>query len=373
MKVLVNISRILVGILFIFSGFIKANDPRGLSYKMQEYFDVWRMTDSLRSLMLWLDEYALTFSVIVITLEIVVGVALLFGWWRRFFNILLLLLIIFFTFLTGYAVFSGKIKTCGCFGDCIPLTAMQSFIKDLILCVLILILIIGEKYILPLFKSAVSIMLIIFSTLIVLAFQWYTLEHLPVIDCLPFKKGNNILELRKMPANAIPDKIAFKFIYEKNGAQKQFDETNLPDSTWNFIKREDVILEQGSNNEPPIKDYVLNTPEGVDTTNALLSQPNQYYLLYLKSIEDTAKWVNDFSAIVNAAKTSGKKVYVIASQAEAANNLINNQYHFNLPVLSCDVTAIKTASRTNPSLYLMNGPVVVNKWGRADFKKVDAK
>lgn len=373
MKVLVNISRIIVGILFIFSGFIKANDPRGLSYKMQEYFDVWRMNDSLRSLMLWLDEYALTFSVIIITLEIVVGVALLLGLYRRFFNILLLLLIIFFTFLTGYAVFSGKIKTCGCFGDCIPLTAMQSFIKDFILFVLILILLAGEKYILPFFKSAANGLLIIISTVIVLAFQWYTLEHLPVIDCLPFKKGNNILKLRKIPANAVPDKIAFKFIYEKGGVQKEFDETNLPDSTWNFVKREDVMVQQGSNNEPPIKDYVLNTLSGADTTDALLNQPNQYYILYMKSIEDTGKWVNNFSAIINAAKTSGKGVFVVASQAEAANNLINNQYHFNLPVLSCDVTAIKTASRTNPSLYLMNGPVVVNKWGRADFKKAISK
>src|SRR5258706_13883692 len=129
MKIIVNISRIIVGVLFIFSGLVKANDSLGLSYKMQEYFDVWRQYSSLHSLMLWLDNYALAFSIITITLEIVVGVAILLGWHKRFFSFLLLLLIIFFTFLTGYAVLSGKIKTCGCFGDCIPLTAMQSFIK----------------------------------------------------------------------------------------------------------------------------------------------------------------------------------------------------------------------------------------------------
>src|SRR5437868_2370577 len=106
MKILVTIARIIVGVLFIFSGLIKANDPLGLSYKMQEYFDVWRQYSSLHDFMIWLDNYALIFSVVMITFEIVAGVAILLGWYKKFFSILLLLLIIFFTFLTGYAVFS---------------------------------------------------------------------------------------------------------------------------------------------------------------------------------------------------------------------------------------------------------------------------
>ena len=133
MKIILNISRIIVGLLFIFSGLIKANDPLGLTYKMQEFFEVWgKSFPSLHSLMLLLNDYALAFSIITITLEIIVGVAILFGWDKKFFSWLLLILIIFFTFLTGYAVFSGKNKRCGCFGDCIPLTSMQSFIKDFV-------------------------------------------------------------------------------------------------------------------------------------------------------------------------------------------------------------------------------------------------
>ncbi len=116
MKILVNISRIIVGVLFIFSGLVKANDPSGLSYKMQEFFEVWGQYSWLHGLMQWLNDYALIFSIIMITLEIIVGVALLLGWGKRFISWLLLLLMIFFTFLTGYAVLSGKIRTCGCFG-----------------------------------------------------------------------------------------------------------------------------------------------------------------------------------------------------------------------------------------------------------------
>src|SRR5450432_211495 len=129
MKQLINIARIIVGVLFIFSGLVKANDPLGLSYKMQEFFEVWKFH--------WLDNYTLAFSIIMIVFEIVAGVAVLLGWRMKLFSWLLLLLIIFFTFLTGYAYLSGKIRTCGCFGDCIPLTAVQSFTKDLILTALI--------------------------------------------------------------------------------------------------------------------------------------------------------------------------------------------------------------------------------------------
>src|ERR1051325_1476620 len=129
MKVAVNITRIIVGLLFIFSGLVKANDPLGLSYKMQEFFEVWGLAG--------FNDYTLFFSLVMNSFEIIAGVAVLLGWRMRFFSWMLLLLIIFFTFLTGYALFSGKIKTCGCFGDCIPLKPIHSFIKDLVLLVLI--------------------------------------------------------------------------------------------------------------------------------------------------------------------------------------------------------------------------------------------
>src|ERR1700733_10193181 len=124
-KTFLNTARLIVGVLFIFSGLIKANDPLGLSYKMQEFFEVWNLHG--------LNDFTLAFSVIMIVFEIVAGVAILLGWQMKLFSWLLLLLIVFFTFLTGYAYLSGKVRECGCFGDCIPLTAGESFTKDLVL------------------------------------------------------------------------------------------------------------------------------------------------------------------------------------------------------------------------------------------------
>ncbi len=370
MKTAVNISRIIVGVLFIFSGLIKANDPLGLSFKMQEYFEVWRQYSPLHNIMIWLDNYALPFSIIIITLEIVVGVAILLGWYKRFFSLLLLLLIIFFTFLTGYAVLSGKIKTCGCFGDCIPLTATQSFIKDIVLLALIVVIVIGTRYLRQLFSRTVNFLIVVIAALLVLGFQWHVLKHLPVADCLPFKKGNNILDLRQMPADAVQDKVEFKFIYEKNGQQKDFNPANLPDSTWTFLKREDVIVEKGRNNEPPIKDFFITTLSGTDTTEAILNQPKSYYLFFIKDFDEgTNKWLTGFTSIYSLAKQKNIPLIVIASQAATAQQFFNATNNYDVPVFSCDATALKTASRTNPSLYLMKGPVIQNKWGWADFDK----
>ncbi len=364
----INTARIIVGILFIFSGLVKANDPLGLSYKMQEFFDVWSQAPALTTLMHNLNNYALPFSIIMNTLEIVLGIALLVGWKPKLVSWLLLLLIIFFTFLTGYAVLSGKIRTCGCFGDCIPLTAVQSFLKDIILCILIIILVTGARFIHPVFNNIQAGFFILLSLFLVVVFQFYVLKHLPVTDCLPFKKGNNILELRKMPADAIPDKMDFIFIYSKKGQHKEFSKEKLPDSTWTFVKRQDIIIQKGKNNEPPVKDFYLNTLSGQDSTEALLSQKGKYYLLFIKDLDvNKTPWLSDFNKILEKAKSSNTPVTIVATQASEVNDFFNIKNHYNLQVLSCDATALKTASRTDPSLYLMKGPVVANKWGWANF------
>src|SRR4030095_5135088 len=136
-KNILLVVRWVVGPLFIFSGLIKANDPLGLSYKMQEFFEAWN----------WyaLNELTLPLSLVMNVFEVLAGVAVIIGWRMRLFSWLLLLLIIFFSFLTGYALFSGKIKTCGCFGDCLPLIAAQSFTKDLVLLLLIIILFMSRQ------------------------------------------------------------------------------------------------------------------------------------------------------------------------------------------------------------------------------------
>ena len=160
MKLAITIVRIVVGVLFIFSGLVKANDPLGLSYKMKEFFEIWNsgleygsffLKDILINLFQFLHDHSLSLSVFMIAFEILAGVALLLGWRMKVFSWLLLLLILFFTFLTGYAFYSGKFTNCGCFGDCIPITPKTSFLKDIALTLLIIFLFKYRKNIRPYF------------------------------------------------------------------------------------------------------------------------------------------------------------------------------------------------------------------------------
>lgn len=368
MKKLVNISRILVGVLFIFSGLVKAIDPHGLAYKMQEFFEVWKSSNFLPSTMSFLYDLALPFSIVMITLEIVVGVGLLLGKWKSFFTWLLLLLILFFAFLTGYAALSGKISTCGCFGDCIPLTSMESFIKDIVLLILILIIFFGRKYIHPVFSVPINIIILFASFLGVLFIQWYVMRHLPLVDCLPFKVGNNILEERKIPANAVPDVMDYRFTYEKDGKDQEFPMDALPDSTWTFVKRHDVLVKKGSNNEAPIKDFNLNSASGNDSTEAILSQPGDYYMFFIKDIEDKPeRWEGFFTKLYAKANAEGKGLIIVSSNPDQVSAHFHHEQKYDVPVFSLDGTSFKTAARTDPELYLMHGPVVKEKWGWADF------
>ncbi|MBK6935696.1 MAG: hypothetical protein IPH18_01540 [Chitinophagaceae bacterium] len=163
---------------------------------MQEFFEVWGLHG--------FNGITLLMSVLMNSFEIIAGVALLIGWQIRLFIWLLLALILFFTFLTGYTVFTGKPKNCGCFGDCLPVTSFTSFMKDLVLLVMIVFLLFKIRYIKAVSTLKPAAVYILVSAFFCVAFQWYTLNYLPVIDCLPFKKGNNISEKMKMPANAVP-------------------------------------------------------------------------------------------------------------------------------------------------------------------------
>ena len=165
MKIAINIIRIFVGLLFIFSGLVKATDPLGTAYKMEEYFEVWNadlaastffLKNALISLFHFLNDHTLFLSVTMNAFEIIAGAALLLGWRMKLFSWLLLLLMVFFTILTGYTYKTGRPTNCGCFGDCIKITPEYSFYKDVLLSILILVLLFARRHMKPLFSPALN-------------------------------------------------------------------------------------------------------------------------------------------------------------------------------------------------------------------------
>ena len=356
MKTLLSISRYIVGILFIFSGLVKANDPVGLSYKMQEFFEVWQLHA--------LNQFSLSFSILMIAFEIIAGVAVIIGWRFRLFSWLLLLLIIFFSFLTGYAVLSGKIRECGCFGNCIKLTAMDSFIKDILLLVLILFLFVNRKLVTSSIAKNTAAALLTVVTILSFGMQWWVLNHLPLVDCLPYKIGNNIIEERKIPKDAIPDSTVISFVYTKEGKEIEFDSDHFPadfnDSIYQFVKRYDKVVRKG-NAEPPIKDFVLIDAENNDSTEAILTAPGKLLILFSQGWKDS--WKSDIMELEKLAGDKNIRLIISTASAERAREQVP------VTVMKSDLVAIKTAARTDPTLFLLEGGTIKGKWAYADFEK----
>lgn len=364
MKYFLWIIRIVVGVLFIFSGLVKANDPLGLSYKMDEFFEVWEMY--------WAMPLSLPLSIVMIAFEIIAGVALLLGYAYRVFSFLLLLLIAFFTFLTAYVLFSGNIKECGCFGDCIPISNWDTFIKDVVLLVLGLILFIYRKRIKPVLSGYPGTAVMILTAFFAFGVQVYALEHLPFYDCLPYKVGVDMVEDRKIPKGAEPDQYEHIMIYEKDGVQKEFTMENYPwqDSTWHFVDRKDKLIKKG-NAIAKIQDFTISDYGGNEYTDYILTKEGYSFLWFVK---DPAKArtdnMDDLKTLAKACQEKGVPFYFLSSaNEESTNNFINDNglQGLGMEKLVLDGTVSKTALRSNPGLMLIKKGVIQGKWSFRDY------
>ncbi|TCJ18966.1 DoxX family protein [Flaviaesturariibacter flavus] len=381
MRIATNVIRVLVGVLFIVSGLVKANDPLGLAYKMEEFFEVWNASlaagsffakGALIGLFNWLHGHALALSIFMIALEIIAGVALLLGIWRRWVLNGLLLLIIFFTFLTAYATLSGKFRSCGCFGDCLPIPPLASFGKDIALLLLIIWLLVFQRYIQPLFSLRAGRLVLVLSVIFSFGIQWYFLRHLPAADCLPYKIGKNIPEGMKIPAGAVPDSFAMKFIYQKGGKQYDFDLSNLPtDTAYKFVDRQDKLVRKG-NAEAPIKGFVLQDAAGTDVTAQVLAEPKAV-LVFVLHFDNLNDWLPDVRELYRQARGRNVPFFVITANASKGRVLFNGAGLSEVVILSCDNTAVRTAARANPTVYLVEKGTIRDKTAIGSVKRVISK
>jgi len=363
-NILLSFSRFFVGALFIFSGLIKANDPLGFGYKLQEYFEVFHLN--------FLSPAATGIAILLCTLEIVLGALLILGFWSKKVAWGLLLLIIFFTLLTFISAAFKVVTSCGCFGDAIPLTPWQSFTKDLILLVLILIIFINKKAIEPLVKKASSQRnLAVAVTILSLGFGLYTYNVLPVIDFLPYKIGAHIPSLMVIPPGEKPDE--FEIMYhlknkktkaEKDMSDKDYLKTEIwKDNNWEIIgepiKR---LVKKGY--EPKIKDLVISDASGTDYTKEIIENP--YYSLVfvaydLNNTNESA--IGKLNAIaINATQQFNIRTVLLTSNAAQDAEAFVKKNNLFSEVFYADAVPLKSMVRANPGIILLKNGVIVNKW-----------
>lgn len=356
MKIVTNICRILVAVLFIISGLIKANDTIGFSYKLVEYFEIFNMH--------FFVDYAVGLSMFICIFEIIVGVALLIGAYTNLNLWLLLLMIIFFTLLTGYSAITHKVTDCGCFGDAIKLKPFDSFMKDVVLLVMILIMFFGQFYIEPVFKNkTIQSIIMGVSLLVVTFFTFYTYMFLPRIDFLPYKVGNDIYQQMQLPENAKKDSILMVFVYEKDGKQLELgmNDIGMVDETYKFIERKDKVIVEGD--KAPIHDFKLFDASGNDYTDSLLNQKGFKLILVQTDLKKSRKGTE--VAMANLAlqcKAANVPLWALTNSSFDFVEPYRHENQLPLTYYNMDITPLKSMVRSNPGLLLLKDNVVIKKW-----------
>lgn len=363
-KVALNFSRIFVGVLFIFSGLIKANDTLGFGYKLEEYFDVFHIS--------FFSPYATGIAMILCVLEIVLGALLLFGFWNKKVATGLLGIIIFFTFLTFVSAAFKVVTSCGCFGDAIPLTPWQSFSKDLVLLLLIVYLFMHRNAIRPVTHNAgaqkIALIAVVAASFI---FTIYTYSYLPVIDFLPYKVGASLPEAMKIPDGAEPDQylIMYKLKNKATGESKEMSDKDYlkteiwKDTNWQIVGDPvQQLVKKGY--EPKIKDLIISDAAGTNYTKELLENPYYNIIIVAYNLNDTnTEAIGKLNALtLDATEQFNIRTVLLTSNSAQDADAFSKRNKVLSEIFYADAVPLKSMVRANPGVLLLKNGVVINKW-----------
>lgn len=362
MKILVGISRVIVGILFIISGLVKLNDPVGFSFKLKDYFAP-EVLD-----LGFLVPYALLLAIVIVIFEVLLGVCLLLGYMRKFTLWSLLLMIVFFTFLTFYSAYFNKVTDCGCFGDAIPLTPWESFIKDVVLLFLIIILFLGQKYLTSLFNAGTRGILVFAVFVGCLAMAYYVLKHLPIVDFRPYKIGANIKEGMSIPEGAPGPVYEYKWKFNINGEEKVITTNgDYPQVDGELISTETEMIQEGYT--PPIHDFTMER-DGEDFTEQFLNEEN-LVVVVAYSLGNTEKdGYIPIKEITDKALKNGYSVIGLSASSQEMTEALAEKYKLNFNFYFCDETTLKTIVRSNPGIMELDNGTIKQKLHWNDAHKL---
>jgi uncharacterized membrane protein YphA (DoxX/SURF4 family) len=351
-KAIDQFSRFFVGLLFIFSGLIKLNDPIGTEIKMEEYFEVFAA--DFGSFFLFFKSIALEIGMIMIILEVVLGVAVLIQYRMRVTTVVLLALMIFFTFLTFYSAYFNKVTDCGCFGDAIKLTPWQSFWKDIVLMIFILHLFWYRKKYQPVFYRWEGHAIVIIVTAICLFAGIYAVRHLPFIDFRAYKIGNNIPK-QMQPA----EQPIFEYVFKrKDNGEEVHSEKYLTDTT--VYKYVSVRQTNEGKTKAKITDYAVSSVDGEDVTASTFEGNKLIFVIYdaskasIKNMEQIRQLIKDLDG----------KIEMMALTASSAEQFeeFRHENQFAVPYYFTDATVLKTIVRSNPGITLWVNGTVRGMW-----------
>ena len=356
LKMIVNLCRIIVAVTFIFSGFVKAIDPIGTQYKLQDYLGVIGMAGILPNWTL------LAVAVFLAAIEFCIGIFLLFAIQRRLISKLTVAFMAFMTMVTVWIVVADPVKDCGCFGDALHLTNTETLIKNIVFLVCSLVIMYRPLAMFRFVSKSNQWIVTNYTIVFILVSSGLSLYYLPIFDFRPYHIGVNIPRGMEIPKGAKLPQFKTTFIMEKNGQRKEFTLDNYPDASWKFIDSKTVQTSEGY--IPPIHDFsITDNKTGLDLTNSVLSHKGYTFLLIAPHLE-TADDSNfgDIDRLYEYAQSYDIPFYCLTASTTKAIKRWIDLTGAEYPFCITDEAVLKTIIRSNPGLLLLKDGTIINKW-----------
>ena len=364
LKPLIIFFRIVIGAVFIFSSFVKGIDLQGSAIKFDDYFVAFGMD--------FLIPASFTLAIFLVSTEFIIGISLLFGFRTYWGAWGVLIFMSAFTPLTLILALFNPVSDCGCFGDAIVLTNWQTFWKNVVLMIMMLVIFYYRKKFKPVYPATTEWAILVVIFVLFTGFSLYNYRHLPMIDFRPYNTGTNIPEKMYMPVNAPVDEYETILIYEKDGIRKEFDLENYPwrDSTWSFVEQKSVLIKEGY--KPPIHDFTISTQDGNGITDLVLSDEGYSFILVssdlAKANKEALQKLDTLSLYCNQA---GIKFYSLSSSIYSEIEQIKTSQQLSLDFYITDETTLKTIIRSNPGLLLLKEGIILAKWHYNDLPEIE--
>ena len=359
-KILAELSRLLIGTVFIFSGFVKAVDPVGGAIKIGDYLTAFGLD--------MLQPFTVLLSFNLSAIEFALGVCMLFGVYRRYVSFLVLVFMAFMTPLTLYLALFDPVSDCGCFGDALVITNWETFFKNIVLSVAAVIAFIYNQRLLQCFTYKVYWFVALYAYLFGVGFAYYNYNHLPVIDFRPYKIGANIPKLMEMPEGVEEDEYKYTFVYEKDGVEKEFSLEDYPanDSSWTFVESKTELLKKGY--QPPVAAFNIYNEKGDDVTDEIIAVPGPVLLLIAPKLEDANdEQMDEMNGVYDYALEHNIPFYCVTGSSLEAIDAWSDNTGAEYPYRMADEVLLKTIIRSNPGLVLLKGGTIVGKWHYNDI------
>ena len=361
----VNLCRLILALTFILSGYVKAIDPLGTQYKLQDYLAAINMAGIVPQ---WM---TLTTAVVLAAVEFALGIFMLFAIRRKLVSRLTLAFMAFMTLVTVWIYFADPVKDCGCFGDAVKLTNGETLLKNIVLIACAAITAWKPYDMMRLISRTNQWIVMNYAVVYILATSLWCLYSLPTFDFRPYRLGVNIKQAMTIPEGAPQPEYETTFIMRKDGKTQEFSLENYPDSTWEFVDSHTVVTKEGY--EPPIHDFSMTSVEtGEDITEKVLSRKGYTFLLISPSLAkaDDSNF-GDIDQIYEYAQDNGVKFYCLTASTDKDIERWRDITGAEYPFCTADETALKTVIRSNPGLLLLKDGTIIGKWSHNLLPQTD--